>query len=202
MPGLPNDSSDRGGDVVPALPPVASTIGSQWGRLHRETRYVDPGRSSRVTNGGGAPAGATRGQETGCQVIGGASPLTSVPLVGPMQEFLAGGPAASTSRLVGLSLLMFAVGFLVCGVLLLTTCQATTVVGEFSTTVGCSYPFQWDGLAFLYSAGLISILAAFLIARSLQSVQPNREEMQVWYVRMFFAVFGVSALFVVALLFY
>jgi hypothetical protein len=118
-----------------------------------------------------------------------------------MQDLLAGRSAASTSRLVGLSLLMFAVGFLVCGVLLLTTCQTTTVVGQYSTIVGCSYPFQWDGLAFLYSAGLISILAAFLIAQSLQSVQPSREEMQVWYVRMFFAVFGVTALFVLALLF-
>jgi len=95
---------------------------------------------------------------------------------------------------------MFVVGFLVCGVLLVTTCQTTSIVGQFSTTVGCNYPFQGYGLAFLYSAALVSILAANLLARSLQSARPSREAIQDRYIRSFFALVGVTVLFLFALL--
>jgi hypothetical protein len=78
------------------------------------------------------------------------------------------GDASSLLRVLGASTVTLAVGLLVVGTLLLTTCQAETIVGPYTTTVGCGYPFQGYGLAFLYAAALLTITAGNLFARALK----------------------------------
>jgi hypothetical protein len=105
---------------------------------------------------------------------------------------------SSLTRILGTSFLTLAVGLLVIGTFLLTTCQTETVVGPFSTTVGCDYPFQDYGLALLYLGALVTILSANLFARSLQPHRPSREALRTHYALSIFAFFMATVLLLIA----
>ena len=74
-------------------------------------------------------------------------------------------------RVLGTSFLSVAVGLMVLGVMLSVTC-------EINSVGGCGYPFQGYGLAVLYAAGAVTILAANLLARSLRTQSTNPESIQ------------------------
>lgn len=79
-------------------------------------------------------------------------------------------PGTGADVLIVLSMLVVAVGLAVAGVVLLVTCETTQFVGPFgNVTIGCSYPFQSYGLAFLYAASLVVALEAFPVRRVLRS---------------------------------
>lgn len=103
-------------------------------------------------------------------------------------------------RILGMSFLGLGLGFVVIGVVLLTTCQAATIGGSFSTTVGCLYPFKIYGLVFLYLAALVTTLSANLLARSLEPPNPNPEFVTRWQMLSAMAIVASTVLFFFAVL--
>jgi len=95
---------------------------------------------------------------------------------------------ASLTRVLGMAVLVFAVGLLVAGITLLTTCQAVTLP---DATVGCRYPFQGYGLASIWIASMATIVSANLLARSMQTSSTNRMEVKLRYMTS-----GAAAVFV------
>lgn len=69
-------------------------------------------------------------------------------------------------RLVGLSLVICAVGLFMAGVQLLTTCKTTVNTSVLPNTLSCVYPFQVDAFAFIYVAILFAITAGNVFAHS------------------------------------
>ena|SRR5579863_6975144 len=61
--------------------------------------------------------------------------------------------------ILGLAVIILAVGLLLLGITLSVTCETITTVTVSGTTVGCSYPFQGYALASLYAGALVTILA-------------------------------------------
>ncbi len=107
---------------------------------------------------------------------------------------------ASLLRVLGLCLVVLAVGLLVAGVLLLVTCTAKTIGSPFPSTVGCAYPFQGDGVAFLYVASLVTILAGNLFARSLEPQPAPKMMAERRYVASALVASIATVLFLVTLL--
>ncbi|MGP8078052.1 MAG: hypothetical protein ACLQD8_02200 [Thermoplasmata archaeon] len=58
---------------------------------------------------------------------------------------------------LGLASIAVAVGLFVAGTVLLVTCQPEMLISGGG--IGCSYPFQGYGLAFLFVSALVTILA-------------------------------------------
>jgi len=105
---------------------------------------------------------------------------------------------AARFRVAGMALVALAVGLFVIGILLLTTCQTETVVTPFVTTVGCAYPFQWYGLAFLGSAVGVTVVSANLLAESFSSPKPGPESVVRRRMISAMLVVGAAVLFVLA----
>lgn len=79
----------------------------------------------------------------------------------------------ASAYFLALSLAVAAVGLSVTGIILLVTCETTQFVSQFgNSTIGCRYPFQPYGLAFLYAASLVLALEAFPIHRVLRTKEP------------------------------
>src|SRR5579864_5367235 len=67
-------------------------------------------------------------------------------------------------RSAGLAFAALAVGLLVIGVQLLTTCETT--YDRITGAVSCPYPFQGYGLVFLYASALAIIVSVNLFGRA------------------------------------
>ena len=79
-----------------------------------------------------------------------------------------GAPGANSNPVADyvlvLVLAMVAIGLSITGVFLLVTCEAAEFTDQFGyTTLGCTYPFQNYGRAFLYAASLVVTLELFPI---------------------------------------
>lgn len=107
------------------------------------------------------------------------------------------GPVFDPSRwrVLGMALLMFAVASLIVGFVLLTTCQAVSVAGVSSISVGCRYGFRSYGFVSLYIASLLTILSANLLALSLRTERPDSDWLQTRVVVSIFVGVGVTAVF-------
>jgi len=98
-------------------------------------------------------------------------------------------------RVLGMSSLTFAVGFLIIGIVLLTTCQTVTIVGTSSSTVVCHYAFRSYGIASIYVATIVTFLSAYLLALSLKPERPDREWVQQWIVAFAFVAILLTVAF-------
>ncbi len=104
-------------------------------------------------------------------------------------------------RVLGVTLVVLAVGLMVVGVLLLVTCAARTITTPFPPTVGCAYPYEGTGAIFLYAATLVAIAAGNLFARTLEPVPTPKAVTERRYVITALVTVVATVLLVVALLF-
>jgi hypothetical protein len=102
---------------------------------------------------------------------------------------------ALSYALSALLLMVVAVGLSVAGVILLVTCEATTIYPAFASPVtACSYPFEGYGAAVLYLGALTAIgsFAMYFRFRALRGLRFPWD----YRIPLAFAALGVTILYI------